>query len=142
MPAGDATQLVRPEVAQPRARGQVGTNEVARRSRDEGLATVRRRPESRRLVDVHPDITLVSDLRLPLVESDPDQHRDIVGPDVVAQPPMDLERSSRWRRLGREHREELVCTRVDLAATMFTDGRSMDVSGLRQHVAVSGAESL
>ncbi len=126
MAAGDAAQLVRPEVEQSSVRGQVRTDDIACRCRDEGLATVRRRPESRRLVDVHPDVALVADLRLPLVEADPDQDRHTVWPDVVAQPPLDLERGGRRRCPARKDREELVCTRVDFPATVIADDRPMD----------------
>ena len=97
VPAGNPAQLVGPEVAQSSVRGQVGTDNIAGRRRDERLATVRSRPDPRDLVDVHPYVALVADLRLPVVKTDPDPDHHILGPYVVAEPPMDLEGGRRGR---------------------------------------------
>ncbi len=90
----------------------VRADQLARRLRGEHLAAVPHRRDSRRAVDVDPDVALVGDYRFPGVDPHPDANRS-VAERVLSCP-------RRRERIGgtREGDEERIALRVDLDAAV------------------------
>src|SRR5438034_5797484 len=108
----------------------IALQETLGRSREDDLASVRRRRDSRRPMEVDSDIAFVGELRLTGVDTDPNADRAAT---------QRLARSAcRRHRVGcaREGDEEGIALRVDLDAAVTGERRSQSCAMLGQELGV------
>ena len=138
----DATEPVRPELAEPNA---VGNRTVERRPRvvrDDDLTAMARGAHPSGGVDGHPDVVRVADRRIAGVDAHADTHHDVVGPRVGIEPALGGDRRFD-RGAGRfEDGEELVSPFLD-DAPLEIDGRvALNLAHDPEEFAVPVAEPL
>ena len=120
--AADALELALAEVAQLETRKRVVAEEPVRRPGDEDLPAARDRHDPRGPVHRQAEVAALGGLGLPGVDADAHPDVGAVGPVVLRERPLSVERSPHGLLRVCEREEERLALRVDLVPGMRREG--------------------
>lgn len=132
--SGEVLQPVLPDVAERHALGRV--EQVARRLRDEHLAPVRRRTDTRSAMHVEPHVAGRRERGLARVDPHADAHLSVARPRVLAEGTLGRHGGGQRVRRAREGEEEAFTLDIDLMAGDVRDGLSQQPVVLRENALV------
>ena len=133
----DVLQLIRAEVTNGNAFGQVVLDQLARRVREHDLAAVPHGRDTRRTMHIKTGVTLRPCRGLPRVQPHPNPHHAILRPFLSSQPPLRLDRGGYCIPRAPEGEEERITLRVNLMPSHRFERRPQDPLMLREHLRIA-----
>jgi hypothetical protein len=130
------------EVAKRDIRQQIVDEHGVRRLREQNLPAVGGGTDARTPVNAQPDVAFCSNARFARVHAHSHSHEDAVGPFVVAKRTLCVQRSRDRILRAREHDEERVALRVDLAAVRCGERLTQQPMVVEQDPGVGVAQPL